>query len=834
MQCDKEDLDLDDAPETIPVSPISTAPSPTIAVVCESVPQSRATSWYDFLLEPAKLDYHINGLKNGTARNPSATDLIKIFLDNAPTVAATSGSQPSRSAILRSYAAKVAHEMELDLVTIENEILPKSHQHLLLDLLHRTYPESMEHEVNPHRWILRTHIRGPELPPNLGATAGLPVPVPYSFENIGAFLLPYCWIDLASRDSASIYEWLEKTSQKPRTPKLTMDIQNAIQDLGRHWDKLTSGSVAEVSEWIAKTSNQPKTLKSIALIQSTLCELVKYFLLNSRVEEAKKLNMPFNFRTTQLSELPSLLQICEPSAQRAPSAKKVLGTSHLKQVFPLLFPSTAASRLRNLRISIPQRGCVMRRNEQKNFEASHDDDELEAELERFNLRRKIFTDNNPCDAADKLLGKLPQAEHKEYHDYSEYRIKLFYQKGLHDNIKIFQSSKMSNMGGFSVSLSEIHSNLDPVKNPTYNPELFGKISSFESGWSCGGNNSIPRLELTLALYLNIELWENLCSFPFRRRDETLSARQTALISVGTSLAAIAIHLEGAPRLPKPFERIVYNVLNRISPVTYTAVENSTPWDCAHGLLSHLDNRKLLQSLVSLFGACALERKQKNRTTTTLETVDTHNIYSSGIVKQFSTSFFAQTSEEGTYLMFLQLTLRLKNLDRKPCDSSLLIHLGDAHYFSCLYHDAVRFYMLSEAMETAFFTTKDLKYKADSSMSYILPSLIECLVNLKAYTPAVILCQFHQKYLERALSILQSTSPALVALSDNWDYLQYIWEIPLLERFIYMYSHTHRDDTKLAILMKVVGHPDINDNNQREETINHLQSNFLQTLFNAFC
>ena len=74
----------------------------------------RATSWFEFLLDPSKLDKHVElfkvlfqleKLKDGTLRNPSSYDLIKVFLKQAL------HSAPKRAQLLTTFAVKVLNSL---------------------------------------------------------------------------------------------------------------------------------------------------------------------------------------------------------------------------------------------------------------------------------------------------------------------------------------------------------------------------------------------------------------------------------------------------------------------------------------------------------------------------------------------------------------------------------------------------------------------------------------------------------------------------------------------------------------------------------------------------
>jgi hypothetical protein len=72
--------------------------------------KTRATSWYEYLLEPQQLHRHLNELKSGNVRNPSAHDLVKLFVKQS------SLSMPQRSQLLMSFAVQV------DVITYDNKM----------------------------------------------------------------------------------------------------------------------------------------------------------------------------------------------------------------------------------------------------------------------------------------------------------------------------------------------------------------------------------------------------------------------------------------------------------------------------------------------------------------------------------------------------------------------------------------------------------------------------------------------------------------------------------------------------------------------------------------
>ena len=67
----------------------------------ENEDKDRATSWYEFLLDPKQLQKHLDKLKSGVAKNPSANDLIKLFFKQS------SVSSPQRAQLLLSFAIQV-------------------------------------------------------------------------------------------------------------------------------------------------------------------------------------------------------------------------------------------------------------------------------------------------------------------------------------------------------------------------------------------------------------------------------------------------------------------------------------------------------------------------------------------------------------------------------------------------------------------------------------------------------------------------------------------------------------------------------------------------------
>lgn len=151
------------------------------------VDKERPTSWYDFLLDPAKLDSHVcnnirlivftnelqlENLEKGKAKNPSTIDLLKLFLKHSALEAArvqpTNGpsndtneskdslslTQSKRSALLLQFCLKILEKMKIPLHTIESHI-PLKFQRTLVDYVSE-HTHDWRFETYRARWIIRS------------------------------------------------------------------------------------------------------------------------------------------------------------------------------------------------------------------------------------------------------------------------------------------------------------------------------------------------------------------------------------------------------------------------------------------------------------------------------------------------------------------------------------------------------------------------------------------------------------------------------------------------------------------------------------------------------
>ncbi|PRP78481.1 hypothetical protein PROFUN_13658 [Planoprotostelium fungivorum] len=146
----------------------------------------RATSVFDFLLQPELLTKHLAAIQDGSASNPTGMEMIKLFYKQcisivnkpssvaqaAPLVAAGSMglNRPGltteardRVHLLRKLSAQVMVTLQYGLEEIENQLPIEFQRQLLLDACNFSPDTSETFTVTYHRWIVRSVTRRPRL-----------------------------------------------------------------------------------------------------------------------------------------------------------------------------------------------------------------------------------------------------------------------------------------------------------------------------------------------------------------------------------------------------------------------------------------------------------------------------------------------------------------------------------------------------------------------------------------------------------------------------------------------------------------------------------------------
>jgi len=116
-------------------------------------------------------------------------------------------------------------------------------------------------------------------------------------------------------------------------------------------------------------------------------------------------------------------------------------------------------------------------------------------------------------------------------------------------------------------------------------------------------------------------------------------------------------------------------------------------------------------------------------------------------------------------------------------------------------------------------------------SLVVRRLITCFSSLKCSTTAAVLCQYLTPVdFTLAFKLLQEEP-----IAANSTHLQYVWEMPLLELLIHIYT-TAKDDEKTDLLMRIVERPELNQANFssiQKQVVNRLRCGFLRVLVSEY-
>eukprot|EP01105_Mastigella_eilhardi_P013396 TRINITY_DN3052_c0_g1_i2.p2 TRINITY_DN3052_c0_g1~~TRINITY_DN3052_c0_g1_i2.p2 ORF type:complete len:409 (-),score=111.82 TRINITY_DN3052_c0_g1_i2:671-1897(-) len=369
-----------------------------------------------------------------------------------------------------------------------------------------------------------------------------------------------------------------------------------------------------------------------------------------------------------------------------------------------------------------------------------------------------------------------------------------------------------------------------------------------------GIPSYNALELIMAFYINTQEWDGLNAYCKTLKNNIFSSGATIDNKLGTlcdvAYLFSAMIKEARGRTPHPpesikaLESLLANFLALIVIPSAQQAESGEciEWSSSGGLLCALRGAAPLQFLVALLAGCLAQcqrarrllaaddvSKQQKQGKRRQRCVHELCLARYGPLAEVGAMFSSQLVlplEESMQHVFQATLERLVSLEPFPADGRWLAGLGDAHYQHRRWDAALRYYAAAGAVETDFFCSQ----RQSPSFTSVLPRTVKCLTALRAFTPAAVLCQFDGRTV-KAFSLLQRAPPQVLSLANDAAYLHYFWDPALLELLVYIHSQKTRDERKLALLLRVIGDTQLNENNSAEEravAIQRTKSNFLRS------
>ncbi|EGG17945.1 hypothetical protein DFA_08946 [Cavenderia fasciculata] len=302
----------------------------------------------------------------------------------------------------------------------------------------------------------------------------------------------------------------------------------------------------------------------------------------------------------------------------------------------------------------------------------------------------------------------------------------------------------------------------------------------------------------------------------------------------------------------------------LDPVSSLVEENSTLSfinPTSIGLLNHINNESLLESLLSiLIGILSILSKSSQQLKDPRGGGGVEELYLEHYGELTLLVSQQQSSQQLTSSIFqhhvstnidqldavvreiiLNTALRLNRAVEKVSFKSHYI-LGELYYEKNKYLESLRSYLMAFALQSSFFTNTRKAIDQLTDMSRIVFKLSNCLIQLGYPMQAVAV---NQILLPTTATQLQNQtfSTCFKIIQDHLNtldslYFQYIFEIPILELLINHYNRL-KDTKKLTLLNQLISspilnefnHPDIRTNFQKTTKINLLKSLAIDFLFN---
>jgi hypothetical protein len=135
-------------------------------------------------LEPHRLDEHIQNLKAKKERFPNEYDLIKAFLKEATK---ENQKEPVKKALIK-LAVKVYSDFNITVEQIEKNFSPKWQRQLLDEIVNVKGAESSIYELTKHRWIIRNLLQNTDPKLIFGSGPTIKDSAPYSSKFLAEWL----------------------------------------------------------------------------------------------------------------------------------------------------------------------------------------------------------------------------------------------------------------------------------------------------------------------------------------------------------------------------------------------------------------------------------------------------------------------------------------------------------------------------------------------------------------------------------------------------------------------------------------------------------------------
>jgi len=240
------------------------------------------------------------------------------------------------------------------------------------------------------------------------------------------------------------------------------------------------------------------------------------------------------------------------------------------------------------------------------------------------------------------------------------------------------------------------------------------------------------------------------------------------------------------------------------------------WKTDEGLFHYLENVELLAGLVVCITALLfvnhqqLDPKYQEKVIFCFENYPNFAKYHHGLLQCWNDPdqrFSSRVSPDGIITLRNVAKAILTTLHKQnPNHSIFLLQYADILYEEGEHSQAFKFYLLSGAVTSAYFSNPStvIEYSAST-----LRRMITCLCAQKAITQALVLSQLTPNGDYSAIfRLAQNTN------SFESKYFQFLWDVPILEVMVSIFTKM-KDEKNASTLIQLLQHPDVNQNNLGE-------------------
>lgn len=273
------------------------------------------------------------------------------------------------------------------------------------------------------------------------------------------------------------------------------------------------------------------------------------------------------------------------------------------------------------------------------------------------------------------------------------------------------------------------------------------------------------------------------------------------------------------------------------------------WSSENGLLSYINNITVL-NILSFIITLSLQHLHHSASVRIDWKPSRFDQSLSNLEWMKNIKCLTLSNEYGILLIHIETLLRYHNLD--PNDLNVLLALGDAYHFIEKHNYAIKYYIKAGNIESDFFTDIVIP----DSIIKSIQKLITSFIGLKRFDIATVLKQFvssKDNYSDLYSLVLQ------YGLYFKENYIDYLYEIPIIELLISMYfnllnyiyiiflltpkslflkdlCHKNDEKGKLNLLINHLRKPELNENienEQRKKIILSIKRKFFKQLTKEF-